>query len=31
MDLKRQGMTQAETARVLGLPKSTVQRYWREV
>jgi transcriptional regulator with XRE-family HTH domain len=31
IDLKRQGMTQAETARALGLPKSTVQRYWQEV
>jgi len=30
IDLKRQGMTQAETARALGLPKSTVQRYWQE-
>ncbi|WP_405124437.1 helix-turn-helix domain-containing protein [Pseudomonas alloputida] len=30
IDLKRQGMTQAETARELGLPKSTVQRYWQE-
>lgn len=31
IDLKRQGMTQAEAARMLGLPKSTVQRYWQEV
>lgn len=30
IDLKRQGMTQAETARALGLPKSSVQRYWQE-
>ncbi|MGV8865105.1 MAG: helix-turn-helix domain-containing protein [Pseudomonas sp.] len=28
-DLKKQGMTQAEAARELGLPASTVQRYWQ--
>lgn len=27
-EMKHQGKTQAETARALGLPKSTVQRYW---
>lgn len=30
IDLKKQGMTQAEAARELGLPKSTVQRYWQK-
>jgi len=30
IDLKKQGKTQAEAARELGLPTSTVQRYWQK-
>lgn len=30
VELKKQGLTQAEAARELGLPTSTVQRYWQK-
>ena len=30
INLRKQGKTQAEAARELGLPTSTVQRYWQK-